>query len=167
MKPRIVWLALVGFVLGAGPLAAQTRILTGTVRDSATGGALAGVAVTVPGTRLGAYTKDNGSFLLANVPEGAATLQLRFIGYRRRTVTIEPDATTVEITMVRDLLKLDEIVITGQSTGVGRENLPNAVATISSDELERTPAPTLEAALQGKVPGAFHCATQSLVRTQT
>ncbi len=155
MKPRMVWLALVCFVLSAGPLAAQTRILTGTVRDSATGGALAGVAVTVPGTRLGAYTKDNGSFLLANVPEGAATLQLRFIGYRRRTVTIEPDATTVEITMVRDLLKLDEIVITGQSTGVGRENLPNAVATISSDELQRTPAPTLEAALQGKVPGAY------------
>ena len=43
----MVWLALVCFVLSAGPLAAQTRILTGTVRDSATGGALAGLALAV------------------------------------------------------------------------------------------------------------------------
>ena len=136
-------------------MAAQNRILTGTVTDSATGAPLAGVAVTVPGTRLGTYTRDNGSFLLANFPDGPTSLQIRFIGFRRRLIQVDAEMKTVEVALTRDFLKLDEIVITGQSTGIGRENLPNAVATVTSDELERTPAPTLEAALQGKVPGAY------------
>ncbi|MGZ8756081.1 MAG: TonB-dependent receptor domain-containing protein, partial [Acidimicrobiia bacterium] len=39
--------------------------------------------------------------------------------------------------------------------GVERQNLPNAVATVSASELSRAPAPTLESALQGKIPGAY------------
>ena len=55
-----------------------------------------------------------------------------------------------------DVFKLEEIVITGQATGVERQNLPNAVATVSAGELNRAPAQTLESALQGKIPGRLH-----------
>jgi TonB-linked SusC/RagA family outer membrane protein len=150
-----VWLALACLILSGGSLEAQARVLSGTVTDSAVGGGLAGASVTIPGTRLGAYTKDNGTFLIAGVPEGEFTLLVRFIGYKRRTITIGAEENTVEIAMARDFLRLDEIVITGQATGVERRSLPNAVATVGADEILRTPAPTLEAALQGKVPGAY------------
>lgn len=156
MKPRLVWLALACFLVMAGSsLAAQGRALTGTVTDSATGAPVAGVTITIQGTRLGAYTKDNGTFLIAGAPDGDLSLLVRFIGYKRRTVAVGPDDNTLEISLVRDFLRLEEIVVTGQVTGVEKQNLPNAVATVSADELQRTPAPTLEAALQGKVPGAY------------
>lgn len=80
MKPRLVWLGVVLLALIGRPIAAQTRVITGTVTDSATGGPITGAAITIPGTRLGAYTKDNGSFLIANAPEGDVALLIRFIG---------------------------------------------------------------------------------------
>ena len=58
--------------------------------------------------------------------------------------------------MEQDVAKLDEVVVTGLSTTVKRRNLANAVATISSKELSGTaPAQTLDAALEGKIPGAY------------
>jgi len=155
MRPRLVWLALLGLFLLPRTGAAQGRVLTGTVRDSATGAAIAGATVTVEGTRLGAYAKENGTFLLTNVPDSEVVILVRFIGYKRRTVQVPAEESTVDIAIVRDFLKLEEIVVTGQATGVAKQNLPNAVATVSADELVRAPAQTLESALQGKVPGAY------------
>jgi TonB-linked SusC/RagA family outer membrane protein len=155
MRPRLVWLALLGLLLLPRESTAQSRVLTGTIKDSATNSPVAGATVTIEGTRLGAYTKDNGAFLIANVPDGELVLLVRFIGYKRRTVRLGADENTVDVAIVRDFLKLEEIVVTGQATGVEKQNLPNAVSTVSADELERAPAQTLESALQGKVPGAY------------
>ena len=155
MKPRLVWFGLVWLAALGTPLAAQTRVLTGTVTDSATGVPIIGATVTIPGTRLGAYTKDNGSFLIPNAPEGEVSLLIRFIGFKHRQIRVGADEGTVTIVLARDFLKLEEIVVTGQATGVEKQNLPNAVTTVGADELQRTHAQTLEGALQGKVPGAY------------
>ena len=54
------------------------------------------------------------------------------------------------------MARLDEVVVTGLTTGVKRRNLANAVATISSKELNGVaPAQTFDAALNGKIPGAY------------
>ena len=155
MRPRLVWLALLGVLLLPRESSAQSRVLTGTITDSATGSPVAGATVTIEGTRLGAYTKDNGAFLINNVPDGELVVLVRFIGYKRRSVRVGADENTVDVAITRDFLKLEEIVVTGQATGVEKQNLPNAVATVSADELVRAPAQTLESALQGKVPGAY------------
>jgi TonB-linked SusC/RagA family outer membrane protein len=155
MKPRVVWLGVVLLMLGGRALAAQARVLSGTVTDSATGAAIPGATVTIQGTRLGAYTKDNGAFVITNVPDGDVTVLVRFIGYKRRSLLVGADENTLEIPLARDFLKLEEIVVTGQVTGVEKQNLPNAVATVGADELQRAHAQTLESALQGKVPGAY------------
>jgi TonB-linked SusC/RagA family outer membrane protein len=155
MRPRWVLLCL-GLVLAlASPAIGQTRTVTGSVRDSSTGAPIAGAQVLVAGTRIGAYTKDNGNFAILNAPEGDFTLQIRYIGYKRQRIAVSGDNETVEVALVRDFLKLDEIVVTGQATGVERKNLANAVSVVSSDELARAPTQTLESALQGKVPGAY------------
>jgi len=99
-------------------------------------------------------TRDNGRFVLTRVPDGEVTLVVRAIGYHRREVPVTAGADLITVTLGLDVFRLEEIVITGQSTGVEKQNLPNAVATVSGDELTRAPAQTLEGALQGKIPGA-------------
>jgi TonB-linked SusC/RagA family outer membrane protein len=56
--------------------------------------------------------------------------------------------------MRRDALKLDQIVVTGQATGISRRNLPNSVASVSAEEVTKVSAPSLEQAFQGKIAGA-------------
>jgi TonB-dependent SusC/RagA subfamily outer membrane receptor len=49
---------------------------------------------------------------------------------------------------------MEQIVVSGQATGVERRNLANAVAQVSAEELSRAPAQNMEQALKGKVTGA-------------
>ena len=56
--------------------------------------------------------------------------------------------------MTRDVFRLDEIVVTGQATGVERRNLANAITTIRAADIEAVPAQSVEHTLQGKVAGA-------------
>lgn len=155
MRPRWVWLVPLVLAAGAGEVQAQGRVLTGTVTDSATGQPLEGASVSVLGTRSVSYVQSNGNFILTNAPQGDATLQVRHIGYRRRTVPVGAGESTVNVTLVSDPLRVEEIVVTGQSTGLEKQNLPVAVATVTAEELERAPSSTLEQALSGKVPGAY------------
>ena len=74
MKPRLVWLAAACLVLTGTALAAQERTLTGTVTDSATGDPIASVSIGIQGTRMATHTKDNGVFILTNVPDADVTL---------------------------------------------------------------------------------------------
>src|ERR671920_894084 len=80
---------------------------------------------------------------------------VRGIGFKRAEATLPPDRATFDVALEPDVFKLEEVVVTGQSTGIERQNLPNAVATVGADELTRAPTQTLESALQGKIPGAL------------
>ncbi len=144
-------LALAGVSAGA---AAQERPFSGSVSDSASGAPVAGALVGVRGTRISATTRDNGAFVIPNAPVGGFTLQVRAIGYRRREVAVAAGQSTVRVSLVRDVFRVEEVVVTGQATGVERRNLANAVATINASDLGSVPTASLEAQLQGKVAGA-------------
>ncbi len=90
-----------------------------------------------------------------NAPAGPLAVVVRGIGFRRRELTVPFDTETVNVALEPDIFKLEEVVVTGQSTGIERQNLPNAVATVSGSELTRAPTGTIESALQGKIPGAL------------
>ncbi|HEY8105603.1 MAG TPA: TonB-dependent receptor plug domain-containing protein, partial [Gemmatimonadales bacterium] len=151
------WCLIVPLLLAvlAGTARAQGRTVSGTVTDSSTGANLAGVTVSVQGGLQSAQTRDNGGFVLAGVPDQDVTLVFRLIGYRRGEVRLGAgESGPVTIALNRDPFKLDEVVVTGQATGQERRNLANAVATVSSEDLDQTPTPSLEQQLQGKVAGA-------------
>ncbi|HEY7026604.1 MAG TPA: SusC/RagA family TonB-linked outer membrane protein [Gemmatimonadales bacterium] len=154
MKPRLVWLAATFLALAGMPLAAQERILTGTVTDSATGDPIAGASIGIQGTRIVTHTNANGVFNLAALPDSALTVMVRFIGYRKRDVVVAAGETTVAIQLAKDLFKLEEIVVTGQATGIERKNVATAVATVGADEMNSTPSVSVEQQLVGKVAGA-------------
>jgi TonB-linked SusC/RagA family outer membrane protein len=154
MASRLLGFCLLSAVLAASPASAQVRELTGRVTNQETGTAVSEAQVSVDGTQISTRSGTDGRFTL-NVPDGDQTLTIRAIGYKRQTVTAPSGANQVSVSLEPDPFKLEEVVVTGQSTGIERQNLPNAVATVGADELTRAPTGTLEGALQGKIPGAL------------
>ena len=134
--------------------AAQVRQIAGRVTNSQTGEGVPEATVAVTGTRIVAQSGQDGRFSL-NAPAGPLALVVRGIGFRRQEVSVPFDQETVLVALEPDIFKLEEVVVTGQSTGIERQNLPNAVATVSGSELTRAPTGTIESALQGKIPGAL------------
>ena len=149
-------LVLIGLMVMT-PLTASAqdaRTVTGVVRDDETGEAIPGASISLKHAGKAPITaRDSGRFSLI-VPAGNATLVIRRIGYRLLEVPLPSGVTSVVARMQRDLLHLDNIVVTGHVTGVARRNAANAVTVLGSEDLTRAPASYLESALQGKIPGA-------------
>ena len=150
---RSILLLLFGAFLGAPALSAQTRTVTGKVTELGGEVAVVSALINLEGTTTHTYSNDEGNFSL-ELPAGEQRLTVQIIGYRSTEVTVGADETTITIELARDVLNLDEIVVTGQATGIRRQNLANAVATVSSEDLTRAPLASFEQALQGRLAGA-------------
>ena len=124
---------------GACDLRAQTRVLAGSASDAITGRPVVGATVAVSGTALSAFTNEDGNFSVSVAP-GEVVLEISMLGYQPATVAVPAGVDNVNVALRMDVLKLDEIVVTGQATGVSRRNLANAVASVSGRELGRVPA---------------------------
>jgi len=145
--------SLLLLVLGAQAGYAQVRQITGRITNAQTEQGVPEATVAVLGTQIVAQASTDGQFTL-NAPEGPANLMVRAIGFKRQQVQLPAGQETLNVALEPDVFKLEEIVITGQATGVEQRNLANAVSTVSAGELTRAPTPTIESALQGKIPGA-------------
>lgn len=157
MRARCSLLAVALFMLGALPpatLAAQIRVLRGTVVDSSSGSPIAGANILIRGTSFGATTGADGRFTLSDLPQRDLIVLIRRIGYRFRQIVVRETDTEVRVAMHSDPLQLDQIIVTGQATTIEKRNLANAVATVSAEDMSRVSSQSLEHALQGKVAGA-------------
>ncbi len=74
---------------------------------------LAGASVLVPGTTIGAITDTQGRYSIT-VPNGAASLQFNYLGYKPRTQAIS--GSTMNVTMQEDMTAMDEVVVMGYGT---------------------------------------------------
>jgi TonB-linked SusC/RagA family outer membrane protein len=132
---------------------AQNKPITGTVTEP-NGNPISGASVTVKGTNYGTLTNDAGNFILSAPAD--ASLVISSAGFLSQTIRLNGLSAGISIKMAEDVARLDEIIVTGLSTSVKRRNLANAVATISSTELNGVaPEQTFDAALSGKIPGAY------------
>jgi TonB-linked SusC/RagA family outer membrane protein len=148
-------LCLVGGLSVAATTAwAQQRQVEGRVVDADGNTPVPGAAVTVIGTTLGTVTNDSGQFHL-RVPTGAIGINARRIGYKQRNVPVAADQADVTIGLIRDVLELEATVVTGTATTISSRNSANAVATLNADQINNVPSPTVEDAMQGKIPGAI------------
>jgi TonB-linked SusC/RagA family outer membrane protein len=140
--------------IATAPAAAQNRTVTGTITDADSRQPIEAAQINVKDApAIGAMSRDNGTFTIS-VPPRDIVLVVRRIGYPMREVPVSATMATVEISLRRDPLKLEEVVISGQATGVSRRNLANSVASVDAAEVTKVPAPTIEHALQAKIPGA-------------
>ncbi len=153
MRSRFATLLLALLAAGsAETLAAQQRQVTGTVtgQDQSP---IPAASVVVTGRRAGVQTDAQGRFNI-QVPAGDVSLTVSRIGFTSRTVNVGAGESSVNVRLQNDVLNLEAVVVTGQATNVKRQNVANAVSVVSSAELQRAPAQTVEKALQGKIAGA-------------
>jgi len=149
-----MWVLALLLTLCVGSEASAQRRVTGRVVGPS-GEPVPSATVIVQGTTIGAQTADDGRFTLVNVPAGAQTLQVRRIGFRRQVAPLGVGASEVNVTLVRDVMQLETQVVTGTNTTVSSANAANAVSVVSSEELTRVSAPTIDQALSGKIAGAI------------
>lgn len=149
----VVLLVLLLLCLSVSVAGAQTRVIQGSVTDRISGDAVVGAEVSVQGTTIRTTVSEDGSFALG-APVGDITLIIRRIGYRRTEVQVATTESSVSVQLDADALQLEEVVVTGQATGINRRNLPNAVSTVHAEELERAPSASVEQQINGKVAGA-------------
>ena len=152
---RKLMLAMMVFlnVLLPALLFAQGSTITGRVTDIKSN-PVAGVSVVIAKTNTGTVTDADGKFSLS-VPSNASII-ISSAGFKSQTIKIGSNQTELTIKLEEDFARLDEVVVTGLATTVKRRNLANAVGTISNKELNGVaPAQTFDAALNGKVTGAY------------
>ena len=133
------------------PAPANTRKVTGKVLDALTNDGLPMTRVIIKGTTKGVETELDGSFAL-DIPKGPVTLLFSSQDHKDREVTV--GATRDTVTVALDATFVEEMVVVGRASELARKHVANSVASVSTEDLNRAPASTVDQALQGKVAGA-------------
>ncbi|MFN9204463.1 MAG: TonB-dependent receptor plug domain-containing protein, partial [Gemmatimonas sp.] len=145
---------LAALALSATTLAAQTRTITGKVLEEGSRAPITAAQLQVQGTNIGTLSRDDGAFTIVGAPATQFVLVVRRLGYPMTRLTVEPSRTSLEIVLKKDVLNLDQVVVTGQATGISRRNLANDVASVSGADVNKVSAQSIENAMQGKIAGA-------------
>jgi len=150
MKRLCVFLASVVFV-GINFLQAQTVQITGTVTSSEDGLPVPGASVLVKGTTIGASTDLDGKYSIG-VPQDAATLVVRFVGFKTQEIEIG-GRTSIDVVLESEMLALEEIVVTALGITKEKKALGYTVQEVSGDDLVKAGNPNIMTAISGKVAG--------------
>jgi TonB-linked SusC/RagA family outer membrane protein len=135
-------------------LAAYSQTVSGVVYDEF-GSPMPGVTVLIKGTTIGDATDLDGKYKIEGAPLGEQTLVFSFIGYSPYEQVINIPASgnvTVNRNMEVDSETLQEYVVVGYGVQRKRE-VTGSISKVDSKELTDIPAPSFEAALQGKAAG--------------
>ncbi|MDR2282515.1 MAG: carboxypeptidase-like regulatory domain-containing protein, partial [Sphingobacterium sp.] len=131
-------------------LSFQENEIQGTVKDSATKVALAGVTIKVVGKSAATSTNDQGVFRIKAAPNDV--IEISYIGYETTRRTIPSGTSNLQIALVPDASSLEEVVVTGYGTQ-RKKDLTGSVAIVDVAQLKAQPAATAVEALQGKAAG--------------
>jgi TonB-linked SusC/RagA family outer membrane protein len=144
-------LFLSGFLLLLGFMVqAQTKRITGTVKDFTDGSPLIGVTVMIKGTLQGTTTDIDGRYELEATAEDV--LVFRFIGMVTDEVPVG-EQQIINVDMMPDIATLEQVVVT--ALGIRREErtLTYNVQSVQSEEIVSSRQENLVNALQGRVSG--------------
>ncbi len=151
MKKVILHIFLVLLmVIGSMDLFAQTRILTGTAKDS-NGDAIIGASILVKGTTIGTYSDLNGGYSFA-ITSNAKTIVVRYLGMKTMEIALGA-SNTLDIKMEDDVLGLDEVVVTAIGVSKEKKSLGYSVQDVGGDALTQAGQSNALTALSGKVAG--------------
>ena len=143
---------------GAAPATARrAAAIVGQVIDAGTRVGVAGAAVRVENTGLGAVTDTAGRYRILNVDPGSVTLSVRRIGYvaQRKTVAVPADGeVTADFVLTGAPTSLNEVIVTGTAGEQARREIPNAVSSVDASKvLSESQAPDMGTLLNSRAPG--------------
>ena len=146
---RILFILL--FALSNNVFAQNKEIkVTGTIYDE-TGITLPSVTVTVKGQKgVGVLSDNDGKFTIT-VSEGS-TLIFSFVGMKSQEVVVNAKQVPYKITLKEDTKALEEVVVTGYQT-LKKHEVVGSTFTVKGDDIRVAGVTSIDAALQGVVPG--------------
>jgi TonB-linked SusC/RagA family outer membrane protein len=131
-------------------------VISGKVTNQKDNSAIEGISIVIKGTNKGVNTDNNGTFSITHNASGVITLNASGVGFKSQDITVDTKGTTknINIVLVEQYSKLDEVVVTGTSAGTTKRQLGSYVSTVSANELSTSGSSNVLAALQGKTAGA-------------
>jgi iron complex outermembrane receptor protein len=126
-------ISVIGFLLVGGSIHAQ-EIIRGRVEDSKTKTALAGATITRLGDRLTTVTDTDGYFSMAKTDEETFVLEIRFVGYETKHITVGERDTELNIGLEEATRLTDEVIILATRAS---EKTPTTFTTVSKEDLQK------------------------------
>lgn len=127
----------------------------GQVVEAGTGAPLSQVQVHMPGTGLGTLTRQDGRFIVLNVPPGTYEVRAQRIDLApvsQEVVVTAGQVAEVSFQMETQALGLDEIVVTGTAGASRQREVGNSIAQIDVAQLPGRPTRVTNM-LQSAAPG--------------
>lgn len=148
-KKSIRTKAILGMMLLPMYVGAQNIKIQGTVVASSDGEPLPGVTVSIDGTNIATVTDLDGKYTIDAKAKGK--LKFSYIGFKTILKSFN-GSTNMDIKLDDDANMLDEVVAIGYGS-LKKSDLTGAVSVISADNLKKTPAASVDQALQGRAAG--------------
>jgi iron complex outermembrane receptor protein len=126
----------------------QEITVKGTVLDKETNETLPGVPIIVKGTKKGTQTDFDGKFQLK--AKIGTTLVFSYLGMKSREI---PSTQEMKVFLEKDTEQLDEIVVSVGYFDVTKKDLSGSIAQVTTEQLEKNRATTIEQLIQGQVAG--------------
>jgi TonB-linked SusC/RagA family outer membrane protein len=150
--------ALVFFLVGAGPLAAQaTGTIQGQVTDGTTQRPLSGAQISLVGTQRGGLANSRGQYLILNVPVGTYTVRAEILGFgvQEMVVTVSVGQVTVgDFALSQQAIDLEELVVTGTAGRTQKRAIGNSVTSIRAEAItDFAPVNDMTELLTARAPG--------------
>jgi TonB-linked SusC/RagA family outer membrane protein len=149
-----------GFALAltAAAAAAQSAVFSGKVTSA--GQPLGGASVGIVELGVGATTAVDGTYSFT-VPVGqnagrSVTLRARAIGYtpKQATVTLAAGRIQKEFALDKDVLNLEQVVVTGVGEATSQKKTAFSVGVVDATQIKEAPSSSPVGALAGRVAGA-------------
>lgn len=143
----------------SGVADAQSAVFSGRV-SSVGGQPLGGANVSITELGVGGVADAEGRYTFTVDVAGRAgrsvTVVARYIGYKpkRLPVTLTAGRTEHDFQLERDVLNLEEVVVTGTSEATEQRKATFAVGVVDNAQIKEVPASSPLANLQAKIPGA-------------
>ena len=106
--------------------------------------------ILIEGTTIGTTTDETGHYRIMNMPVGTFTVTAQSLGYAPKSVEIEMEAgktKEIKFELEKDILNLQEVVITGDRNKTNRRDASVIVSTIAPKTFEFVQANTLSEGL--------------------
>ncbi|SEW53903.1 SusC/RagA family TonB-linked outer membrane protein [Chitinophaga arvensicola] len=145
-KGLLLWLLL---AMGVVHSYAQTRTITGSVRDAQDGQQLPGVSVVIKGTKTGVVSGADGKFSIT--VSAADALLFSFVGYETKEEKVG-NRSSINVSLTGSNKVLNEVLVTGYGE-LKRKDVTSSVSHVSSSLINDRPATSFDQALTGRAAG--------------
>ena len=126
--------------------------VSGIVTSATDNSPLPGATVLEIGTTNGVITDSDGNYAIT-VANQDALLAFSYVGYLREKIPVN-EQSTINISLVEDLLRMEEVVITAYSQK-SKTEISSSVVSLKAEDINQVTVNSVEDMLIGKVAGVY------------